>query len=260
VFHAAQVSADRAKNRFELISNSERVQPGKEFYLGIRLMPATGYHTYWTNPGDSGGPSRFKLDLPEGWIQKSPIWPAPKRLDLSGTISYGYDTEVLVVIPVQSAATTKGNAINISGKVDWLTCTNEMCVPANGRASLTLFLGTPAPSKWNALFAKALADAPKAERPGYARATSTANGINLSVANVVAGPSPAQYYFFPAESGVIDHSKPERFYFKGTTLIGELPKSPYAQTVPKHVTGLLVTQRGSVRDAVSIDVPLEPIR
>ena len=39
-----------------------------------------GWHTYWRNPGDSGGPIEIDWDLPKGFSVSDIKWPLPERL------------------------------------------------------------------------------------------------------------------------------------------------------------------------------------
>ena len=45
--------------QLELISEQNAVVPGKELWFGIRIDLQDGWHTYWTNPGDSGEAARI---------------------------------------------------------------------------------------------------------------------------------------------------------------------------------------------------------
>ncbi|MGH7315703.1 MAG: thiol:disulfide interchange protein, partial [Candidatus Rokuibacteriota bacterium] len=39
-----------------LLSEAASVEPGASFWVGLRQRITPGWHTYWTNPGDSGEP------------------------------------------------------------------------------------------------------------------------------------------------------------------------------------------------------------
>src|SRR6266404_4360288 len=47
-----------------LWSERDGVEPGRPFTLGLRLLHAPGWHSYWTVPGDSGLPTRLTCRLP----------------------------------------------------------------------------------------------------------------------------------------------------------------------------------------------------
>ena len=59
---------ENAQIRAELIGNAPQgIGPGKPLWLGLQLRHATGWHTYWKNPGDSGLPTELQGTLPPGW-------------------------------------------------------------------------------------------------------------------------------------------------------------------------------------------------
>ena len=37
-----------------LLGEGASIEPGASFWVGLRQRIAPGWHTYWTNPGDSG--------------------------------------------------------------------------------------------------------------------------------------------------------------------------------------------------------------
>ena len=47
-----------------LVSETDSVAPGKPLRLALRLAMAPGWHTYWSNPGDSGLPTAIDWLLP----------------------------------------------------------------------------------------------------------------------------------------------------------------------------------------------------
>jgi thiol:disulfide interchange protein DsbD len=106
--------------------------------LAVRLKMAPQWHTYWINPGESGAATRVQAAGPAGF-QVGPIqWPLPTRIEAPGGISYGYEDEVLLLLPVtvpKDLAPT-GTA-HFTADTRWLSC-KETCI--EGRAKLTLDL------------------------------------------------------------------------------------------------------------------------
>jgi len=47
-----------------LISEQDAIVRGRQLWIGIRFDLQDGWHTYWTNPGDSGEPPRIEWQLP----------------------------------------------------------------------------------------------------------------------------------------------------------------------------------------------------
>ena len=58
---SAQVVSSRATA--SLVSDVDSVAPGRAFRVGLRLQLATGWHTYWQNPGDAGVPPELNFDV-----------------------------------------------------------------------------------------------------------------------------------------------------------------------------------------------------
>ena len=52
-------------------------QLDETFYLGIEMAMDRGWHTYWQNPGDSGGAFDVIWESPEGFIIENVSWPTP---------------------------------------------------------------------------------------------------------------------------------------------------------------------------------------
>jgi DsbC/DsbD-like thiol-disulfide interchange protein len=245
------------KSHASLICSESCVAPGTIVDLAIRLNPAPGWHTYWRNPGDSGGPTTFALKLPVGWTQLAPTWPLPNRLDLSGVVSYGYKSTVLLVIPVQIPKNFSATSVSIAGRVKWLTCTDEVCKPADQNVSLRLEVGPAHSSPQRTLIENALNLAAKTDSNAQSTAFLGKQGIELRVKNWRPSSNPTDYYFFPESTGVLDHSGPERFSLDGSTLVAQLPKSPYSSAPPKKVVGILTSRNGKTREAIVIDVSVQ---
>lgn len=123
----------------DLLSDVSAVQPGKPFWLGVRLKIDPGWHVYWKNPGDSGLPTRVKFSLPDGFTAGALQFPAPQRLVLPGDIvCFGYENSVMLLAkitpPENLPADFRGQ---FGAQVSWLVCA-EVCIPGRDTLSLTL--------------------------------------------------------------------------------------------------------------------------
>src|ERR1700722_3147986 len=88
---AAQASA-APHVQAELLANTSAIQPGKPFWLGVRLTIDPGWHVYWKNPGDAGLATRVKFTLPNGFSAGPLQFPTPHRFDQPGNIvAFGYE-------------------------------------------------------------------------------------------------------------------------------------------------------------------------
>ena len=137
---SAPVSSKRAIAT--LVTDTDAIQPGKPFRVGLRLRMADGWHTYWKNPGDAGVPPDLTI---EGGTQSPIDWPTPRRVAEGPVMTYAYTGEVLLPVTVTAATGA------IKAHAQWLVC-KDICVPEEGDFSLTLPLGTPGPSGEARLF------------------------------------------------------------------------------------------------------------
>jgi thiol:disulfide interchange protein DsbD len=122
-----------------LLADTTAIQPGKPFRLGVLLKIDPGWHIYWKNPGDSGLPTRVKLDLPPGFTASDVQYPIPKKLDLPGDIvNYAYEDEVMLIVPVTPPKElSTGATADITAHVNWLVC-QDVCLPGKASAALSL--------------------------------------------------------------------------------------------------------------------------
>src|SRR5215207_6748481 len=78
----------------ELLADVTAVKPGGTFNVGVLLRIERGWHVYWTNPGDSGLPTKVKLHVPEGFKVGEVRMPVPVKFDQpGGVLGYGYERE-----------------------------------------------------------------------------------------------------------------------------------------------------------------------
>jgi thiol:disulfide interchange protein/DsbC/DsbD-like thiol-disulfide interchange protein len=128
---------------FTLITERETFVPGEEVWIGARFEMEPDWHIYWENPGDSGMPTTFQWDLPDGVSIGEIEWPAPVQfVEGDFIVSFGYKNEVILLIPVQTPGNLRqGESLTLSARADWLEC-KDICLPGSGEASITLTAGT----------------------------------------------------------------------------------------------------------------------
>ena len=189
-----------------LVSDTDAAAPGTPLHVGLRLRIAPGWHTYWQNPGDAGAPPELTLTLPEG-VSAGPIaWPTPRRMAEGPLMTYGYTGEVLLPLTVTPGAIMPGTGpLRIEAAANWLVC-ERICVPEEGRFTLDLPPGAPAPSAEAPLFAAAAVSIPRPS-PFEARiapdGTLSLAGAGLSSATV------RDAWFFPAAADAIEPAAPQ---------------------------------------------------
>jgi thiol:disulfide interchange protein DsbD len=132
--------AARAQHvKTELLSDVSSMQAGKPFWLGVKLTINPGWHIYWKNPGDSGLPTRVKLNLPDGFTAGPLQYPTPRRFVLPGNIvCFGYENSVMLLAKVTPPAALPADFQgHFEAQVSWLVC-SDVCIPGKETASLDL--------------------------------------------------------------------------------------------------------------------------
>ena len=87
-----------------LLGETASIEPGASFWVGIRQRIAPGWHTYWTNPGDSGEPPTVDWALPAGWTAGPLVFPQPERMPVGPLMSFGYTKEVVLLTRLTAPA------------------------------------------------------------------------------------------------------------------------------------------------------------
>jgi thiol:disulfide interchange protein DsbD len=99
-----------------------------------------GWHTYWKNPGAAGMATQIKWQLPPGVTAGEIQWPLPKKLPPAEVTTYGYDDEVMLIVPLTLATNLNPGPIDLKANVSWLEC-KEVCIPANQDVEAKLNIG-----------------------------------------------------------------------------------------------------------------------
>ncbi|MEM6474754.1 MAG: thioredoxin family protein [Pseudomonadota bacterium] len=111
---------------------------GEEWMLALRFTPsAPEWHGYWSNPGDAGLGMELSLDLPEGWEMGEALYPVPKRLLIGDLMNHIYEGQYAVLVPVKVPADAVIEGVpDIGGFVEYLACTDKICVPQDAVLSV----------------------------------------------------------------------------------------------------------------------------
>ena len=118
----------------------ETVAPGGEFTLGVRLKIAPHYHVYWRNPGETGDATKITVSGPAGFSFGDVQWPLPTRFNTEAGISYGYENEVLLLIPVTVAKSAAAGSAAIDVQTSWLSC-KDICIEGEAKLQAKVTIG-----------------------------------------------------------------------------------------------------------------------
>jgi thiol:disulfide interchange protein DsbD len=249
----------------ELVSDVASVEPGTPFTVALRLEMDNGWHSYWTNPGDSGQPTSISWTLPADFSAGDIQWPYPHRIDAGPLTSYGYSNEVLLLTEITPPEDlTPGTSVTLDGAAEWLICA-DICLPAEADVSLTLPVRaeSPAPDmQWRDAVAAAEAALPKPVPDWTVQATRSEGSYALTVTPPSGWTGSLEgATFYPDEKAVLNHAAPQPVSKEGDSYLIALQRSEYAPEPAEQLTGVLVAPEGSTWEdgvrAMTVDVPVE---
>lgn len=191
----------------ELVPMNAWAAPGSTAIVAVRQQIAPGWHTYWRNPGDSGGATELAWSLPAGVGAGDILWPAPERQPLQGLMNYGYSGQVFLPVPIAVPNSARpGTTLALAAEAVFYVCSDQMCIPETHRLSLDLPIregAAPLHGDHGRAIEQAVREAP---RPAGIEATWSRRdgGYRLSAAGeALVGAGEA--YFFPFAPRVMSH-------------------------------------------------------
>ena len=264
VAHAAHTQA-------QLLLSADIAKPGDTIWAGVDLKMEPGWHTYWKNPGEAGQATEIKWQLPAGVTAGEIQWPLPEKLPPAEVTTYGYEDEVVLLVPLTLASNLPAGALNLAAKVSWLEC-KESCIPANQDVEVKLNVGTET---------KTSADAPTIKMwnnriPGplgndwsiQAWWEKTANDgtrpviFNGSLPHFINGKVPTEFDFFPDASNDFEIQAATEKISSATAGSVSLDFSfrkivkKFSGDWPKYISGVLTAGTGLWRDGYKIKIPI----
>jgi len=153
-------AVNAAHTRVTLLLSATAARPGDTVTAAVRLQMDPGWHTYWRNGGDSGGPTKIEWELPAGVTAGEIQWPIPEKFTTEGVTTYGYHDEAVLLVPLMLSTSLKPGSLDLKAKVSWLEC-ERVCLPGEESVSAKLEVGDTAQSSADAT----LIEAAKAKLP-----------------------------------------------------------------------------------------------
>jgi DsbC/DsbD-like thiol-disulfide interchange protein len=217
-----------------LLSETDQPRPGSTFPIGIRIVPASGWHSYWSNPGDSGIAPTIQWRAVPGVRFGPLLHPAPTLLTVAGITSYVHAGEHILLARVRANPTLKrGTLLPIQARLIWATCSESLCVPERTTLALNLRVGNGVPNSWANGIERAVSRLPQPMAEGIFR--TSAGVIRMEVPKA-AQLNPAQATFFPHENGIVSPSTFQVRSIHGRTqIIGHVA----GRTNPSRISGVL---------------------
>jgi len=168
-FCLAAFTASAAHTQVRLVLSASTARPGDTVLAGVDLKMEPAWHTYWKNPGAAGMATKIEWQLPPGVTAGDIQWPLPEKLPPAEVTTYGYDKEVVLLVPLKLATDLKPGPLNLKAKVSWLEC-KEACVPGKGDVEATLNIGNETKISTNATIINSWRDKVPAEFHGWKNA------------------------------------------------------------------------------------------
>jgi thiol:disulfide interchange protein DsbD len=267
----AAFTAHAAHTQVRLVLSADTARPGDTVLAGVDLKMEPGWHTYWKNPGAAGLATKIEWQLPPGVTAGEIQWPLPEKLPPAEVTTYGYDGEVVLLVPLKLAPDLKPGPLDLKAKVSWLEC-KEACVPGSGSVEATLNIGEQTKTSSDAATIESWkSKTPKILTNLVARAwwEKPANGDTRPLIiewSAFLKDQPPTYNirlitegsdFFPDANNDFEilpatenlSSSPLDVYWR------KLVKK-YEGDWPKEISGVIVTKSGNVRTGLEVKLPV----
>jgi len=224
-----------------LVAETASVSPGSTVTLAFVMRPQPGWHGYWRNPGDAGAEPRVAWRLPEGWTAEPLQYPVPGRLIVAGLMNFVYASDYALLVTVRVPATAElGATFPVDAQLDYLVCSDEVCVPETMPVTTNLMIAAPgAPNPAFQAWRQAL------PRPlgSEARFETVGGRIRLAIPLPAATPV-AEPYFFAGTLDALSYSAAQSVSRSGDILIVETAAGRHAGTLPS-IEGVLQIGNGT---------------
>ncbi len=215
----AQLAPGQKAMSVSLVPETPRPAAGSKVTLALVMSPRPGWHGYWQNPGDAGVGTRIDWQLPEGATAGPIRYPVPERLIIQGLMNYVFEGEHALLVDLQvPAGLGPGTKLPVRGKVDYLVCTDRICVPESAQIAADLEVGQGSATtaggfdRYRQAIPRPLPEAGRFERRGELLRIA----IPLPAAAAVEDP-----YFYPVTEQALVYSAPQSVSRRGDWLIVE---------------------------------------
>jgi DsbC/DsbD-like thiol-disulfide interchange protein len=242
-----------AHARTSLIATVSSIAPGDSFTVALRIQPDSGWHVYWSNPGDAGMPPSLEWKLPKDWTQGLLVFPTPTRFETPPLASYGYQDDVWYPMTVFAGVGDVGPRVMLRARAEWLICREE-CLPEAADFTVALAMGQTVSHARNSDLVERFA---RANLPQPHPHWNFSAAYEDSVV-VIAWDVPSDFnrdqkpYFFPATQGVILHAAAQTFEVNDTRAHLTIKRDDVLRLTPDTLRGVLVLSNGETRHAYTL--------
>ena len=260
-FCLAAFTASAAHTQARLILSASTARPGDTVLVGVDMKMEPAWHTYWKNPGAAGYATKIEWQLPPGVTAGDIQWPLPNKLPPAEVTTYGYDNEVVLLVPLKLAADLKPGPLNLKAKVSWLEC-KEACIPGSGNVATTLNIGDQTKASADAATIQSWqGKVPKSGDSLSASAhwTKPANDDTRQLAiEFSPSPKPNGADFFPDANDNFEIQAETKWDTGEETEKAWLFKTvkKYSGDWPKEISGVIVMESSGERIGIEVKLPV----
>ena len=247
----AQVASnivEQPQLRAQLLSEVQQVAAGDRFTVALKLMPDTGWHTYWMNPGDSGLATTLAWQLPSGISAGAIQWPIAEKFRIGPLANYGFAGDTYLLTDISVPGDFTGTDITIAVRADWLVC-EDYCIPGFAELALTLPMAeaTALEANHSEAFASARAQLPeRAEWPAAFDIQAKQVTIAVTHADAAAMAGDDSFYAFVGAGELVEHANPGRVFVSDNTVFIQRPQNTFFSAVTEQIPLLLVSDQRAV--------------
>jgi thiol:disulfide interchange protein len=252
--HAQGFDTGEPKVKAQLIAEQESIQPGKAFWVALKLDIEPEWHVYWRNPGDSGMATRITWDIPTG-AQAGPIvWPTPRRIEIPPLVNYGYDNQVLLLTQIVPPADFTGDLMSLKARADWLVC-HEVCIPegANLELNLPVKPEDPITGAWGSAFNIIRKKIPQPYTGTALVHKNDEKSFTLDLKNFAGSAMILEAYFFGGDAELVTHALNQPFTQSAQDLQLTIPYNTTTKDHPDKVEGDIWIRTPEGESSFSID-------
>lgn len=141
LFCLVSLAARAAHTQATLVLSDTMAKSGDIVWAGVDLKMDPGWHTYWKNSGEAGIPTTISWQLPPGITAGDIRWPLPEKLPPIEVTTYGYNNEVMLLVPLTIGTNAPSGPVTLTANLAWLEC-KDVCIPVKTSVRATLNIGS----------------------------------------------------------------------------------------------------------------------
>ena len=202
--------------------------------LGIKMDMQENWHTYWKNPGDSGGPIKVKWSHDNNISISKIYWPTPTLIPYEPLMTYGYKN--FVIFPFEIINSNNKNSY-IEANIDFLIC-DDICVPEKAliKTNLDEIKSDPSLNDW---FLKV----PDQTLP--VKASVNSEYINIRFSSPI---DVSSAIFFVDEQDIVEHAENQKLSKEENNYLLSIKKVDYLESF-ENLSGLLSINNNDPKSA-----------